>query len=128
MPDSPQVSVAARLKNVRIDSAAIVAHQQTQLAWRIFELDFDMLRARVAECVDQCLSANPIHIVAEQRVQGPSRSVNNDSKSDFLADLSVCGKFLLHQRERLFEIERWAARRAQSSQGIPAFINHLPHQ
>ena len=63
--------VAARLQYMRFDSAAIVAHQNTQTARRIFQFDFDVLRPRMAKCVDQRLSADPIHVVTEQRVQGP---------------------------------------------------------
>src|SRR6266403_1820993 len=44
-------SAAPSKQHLRVDSAAVVAHQHAQVARCIFELDFDVTRVSVSECI-----------------------------------------------------------------------------
>src|SRR5580693_272729 len=55
-------------------------------------------------------------------------AVDNHTKLDVRARVLTADHFLLDPRESLFQVERGTTRRAQSSNGVPAFFNHLPHQ
>ena len=69
MPGMPPMAVAARsVARRRIDAAAVVAHEQPQLARAVFELDLDAAWRRMAERVDERLAADAIHLVADRRV------------------------------------------------------------
>jgi hypothetical protein len=68
--ESP-VSVPAGLEYVRVDSAAIVAHQEAKLIGAILQLDVDVTRPRMAKSVDQRLPANPVHLIARGKRRLP---------------------------------------------------------
>ena len=62
------VPLAARLQQLRIDAASVVADQDSQLAGGVFEL-ISMLFARgMPECVDQSFAADAINLVAQDWV------------------------------------------------------------
>ena len=83
------VSIAPRSQYLRVDPATIVAHQNTQLAGRILQFDLDLLRPRMAKCIDQRFPADSVHFVPEQRAQGPPLTVDNDAKVDVVAACSA---------------------------------------
>src|SRR5262249_5448956 len=111
--ESP-VSLAAGLHHFRIDSTAVVTHNDAQLIRKILDLDRNVLGAGVTKGVEQRLPANPVDLVAQQRVERPPPPFYDYSKTDFLAVLPMCGTFLLHRCERFFQIQRLAIRRTQA--------------
>ena len=65
-PASPQ--------HLRIDPAAVVAHQDPQLIRSILELRLDMLRSGVSKSVNDSLAANPIDLIADDEAATPISS------------------------------------------------------
>jgi hypothetical protein len=94
-PRKPPVAVAARLYDLRVDSTPVIPDQHSQVSRRIFELHYDMFRMGVAEGVNESFPADSVHLVPEQRVQGPLLPVHDDAKSDILARRALRDKLLL---------------------------------
>jgi len=77
---------APRLQHLGIDALAVVAHQEPEVARRVFEFHLNTRRARVAKCIDECLPADPVHFIAQDRVQRTRLSIHNDSIANVLLD------------------------------------------
>ena len=86
MPGSPQCPSRPECSSLRIDSASVVADQDSQLPVTVFEFDFDALRARMPEGIDQSFPADPVDLVAQHRMQRPWLAVHDHAKSDIVVD------------------------------------------
>ena len=74
--------------------------------------------------VHQRLATDAIDLVADERVEGPGRTLDDDAKADLFLDPEL----LLHPAERLLEVVATTRRRAQTSHGVPALVDDLAHQ
>ena len=62
------MSLASRTQHLRIDPATVVADDHPETLGGILKLDFDAAGSGVAECIHQCFPADPIDLVANERV------------------------------------------------------------
>ena len=122
MPGRPQWPSRPALQDVRVDTAAVVAYQHTQVPRTVFELDFDSLRARMPERVDQGLASDAIHLVANQRMNRADAALDGHLEIRAVTR----GIFLPHQAEGLLQIV--AALGAQPADRDTAFVADAAHQ
>jgi hypothetical protein len=61
------VPVAPRADDLRVDAAAIVAYQKSQVARRVLDFDFDLAPPGVAEGVYHRFAADPVYFLADRR-------------------------------------------------------------
>src|ERR1700722_1532669 len=118
------MTFASRQKHLRIYAAVIVAHQYAQLPGSVFQLDFDALRARMPEGVDQSFPADAVDLVTQNRMQWARLAVQDYAKSDVFLD----SQLLLDARKCLSQIQIAAVAGAQPLYRIAAFFDYLVHQ
>ena len=53
------------MQQLRIDAAAVIAHQDAQVVERVFHLKLDAFRPGMTECVDQCFPPDAVDFVAQ---------------------------------------------------------------
>src|SRR5688572_23704368 len=116
------MAIAPGVQNVRVDTAAVIADQNTQVPRTVFELHFDPLRARMPEGVDQSLTSDAIHLVANERMNRADVSLDGHLEIRAVAR----GVFLLHQTEGLLQVV--AALDAQPANRDPALVADAIHQ
>lgn len=58
--------VAPGAQNLGVDSAAVVAHENPQVARRILKLHFNGAGVRVAECIRERFMANKINLITDR--------------------------------------------------------------
>ena len=114
--------IAPGVQDLLVDPAAIVADQHAQVPRTVFELDFDSVRARVTERVDQRLASDAIDLIADQRMNRADASFDGHLEIRAVAR----GVFLLHQHEGLLQVV--AALGAQSADRDAAFVADAAHQ
>src|SRR4029453_4017685 len=119
-PGDAPVPVAARQHHLRIDTAAVVAHQHAELPRAVFELDFDVRRSRMAEGVDTAPPADSLDFVADDWLQR-SRPAFDDHAVGGGADAHL----LLDAGERLLPVLRRGALRPPAAGGGACLI--APH-
>src|SRR5215469_655045 len=117
------MSFASIVEHPRIHSASVVANPHLQVLIGILEFAFDSLRPGMAECVEQCLSSNPVDLLLDQRAERLLRSRDSDAKINILPT----SKLLLNSCQRLHEIRGARLRRAQSFNSTSALLNPSTH-
>jgi hypothetical protein len=120
--------IPPRVQNARVNPTTIVPHQNAEPLGRIFDFHLDGLSVCMAERIHQRFPPNSIHLVPKYRVQGLSLTFNNYTKVDFVTSMLPGNKLLLDTRKGVFEIERVTLRRPQAANGVPSFLDRLPHQ
>src|SRR6185295_20103004 len=78
--DAP-VAGGSGARNVRVDTAAVVANEEPQLARRVFDFDLDRLGARVTERVQQSLAPDPVHFIPHRGIELPGAAFYDDTIS-----------------------------------------------
>src|SRR5262249_13903547 len=58
-----EVSVAAGLQHLFVDTTAIIANHDPHLSGSVFELDCNSRRAGMTKCIQQCLASNAVNVV-----------------------------------------------------------------
>jgi hypothetical protein len=61
------VPVATRAEDLRVDAAAIIAHEDSQVTGRTLDFDFDLASPGVAESVYRSFAADPVYFLADRR-------------------------------------------------------------
>ena len=61
----PPVSVATGFERLWIYSATVVTHQEAQLTRRVLDLNLNAFCLRVAECLGQRFSTNPVNFISK---------------------------------------------------------------
>ena len=90
------------------------------------KLDLDVPAAGMAKGVDQGFAADPVHLVADHRVQRPGLAFDDDA----IVGVGVLPgrELLVNSREGLLEIVRGAARRSQPADGVAPLLDDPSHQ
>src|SRR5579871_4356294 len=116
----PPVSVLSGAQDVFIDPAAVVPDGQTQIARAVSDLHFDLGRGGMPKRIAQSLSADAIHLVARERVQGPCWSLH------YNPEFHAAGRALVvNSRKSALQIIRANRGISQPSYGAPAVVGHL---
>ena len=120
MPFAPGV------QNIRIDAAAIVSYQHTQVPRAVFEPDFDARRARVTKRVDQRLAPDAIHLVANQRMNRAHAAFDFVLKSAPEAHLWFLHAALEKQQEARVVRGSWGGAGALTCPLSALVLGHAP--
>jgi hypothetical protein len=74
------VAFAAGLEDVVVNAATVVADEDAQLSWGVFEFDFDTAGAGVPEGIQESLAADGIDFVANGWMQRLRVAFHDDVK------------------------------------------------
>ena len=85
------MSLPAGSQDVGLDPATVVADQKLKSSHTVFQLDFDVMRPRVAKCVGQRLSSDTVDLVAKHRTKGSPLAFRDDSQISSLAGVLGVG-------------------------------------
>ena len=111
------------VEDLRINSGSVVANPYLQIVIGVLEFALDSLRPGMAECVEQCLSSNPVSLLLNQWAQRLLLSRDSDSKINILSNW----KFLLNSPQRNRQIHRARIRRAQPLDCASALVDPSAH-
>ena len=85
------MAIPSGLQNSRVDSVAIVLHDDAQSTRGVIDIYFDLRRAGMAEGVYNRFAADPVHLVFQEGMQRAWHSVHNYAEPGVL----VSGQLLL---------------------------------
>src|ERR1700761_9542004 len=75
----PPMSFAARLEHLRVNSTAIVAHQDSEILACVFYFDFHSVRFGMQEGIYDGLEADTVDLVLNQRAYRTRRALGDDA-------------------------------------------------
>src|ERR1700730_2258844 len=116
--------LATGFQHLRIDPTAIVAHHDPKIPACILYLYFYSIRSSVQKCIDEGLTTDAVHLVADCRSQRASDAMSNDA----VANLFVDGEFLPHARECQLEVAAVVIRGSQTPECVSTLLRDPPHQ
>src|ERR1700677_2130111 len=118
--------VTAVLKNFRVDSFSVVANPQPEFLPVVPDFHFDVLRARVEECVAQSLDRDSVDFVADDRSQASRRALDVDMNIRTCRLAMMCGELVAEPANGCFQVRTLMAHRAQTLDGIAALGDRMP--
>ena len=74
------MSIAARAQNLGVDSTAVVAYENAQVARGVLKLQLDVTGVSMAECIYQRFAANKIDFITDGGAQWSRRALNDNAK------------------------------------------------
>jgi hypothetical protein len=122
------MSILACVYDVWVDAAAVIGYQEAKITGAVLQFDLNMVGVRMAEGIGQCLPANAVNLVAKQRIERFLPAFYNQAEFDWPFVRTLVAKLLLDLGERILQIQRDSARRAEPAQSAPALLDHLTHQ
>src|SRR5215470_11361035 len=112
------------MQNMQIDSAAIVAYDNTKFVSAIFKLHHNSFRFRMPKCIRHRFSANAVNLIAYDRMQKPRAPFHDNTK----IGLRLNSEVLWETTEGFVKILRTVVGETQAANGIAAIFNHESHQ
>src|SRR5580692_869406 len=86
------VPFASRLQYLRVDTAAVVTHQNAKAGGGVFQLHFDVFRVRMPKSIHQGFAADAVHFVTQHGMQRLRFALNDDTKSN-AGDVDLVANF-----------------------------------
>src|SRR5215469_13479887 len=117
------MSFASFVKHLRIDSDSVVTHSHFQAFIGVFEFKFDSFCIRVAKCIEQRLSSNPIHLLLDRWIQRLLPSRDTDAKINIWLNREL----LLNAGQGYNQIHGARIRRTESLNRTSAFVDPSIH-
>src|SRR5688572_3570603 len=115
--------MAAGGEDFGVDTTAVIANKNAQVTRGIVEFDFDFLGARMKERIHQCLPADAVSLITNDRVQRARTAFDNDLESNVIGN----GHFLLDSRESLLEILTRPLKGSQALDGVATLLRDFGH-
>src|ERR1700739_1411827 len=88
--ESP-VCLPPETKQLRLDPATVVADRNPQPVCGVFELHLDAARAGMPEGIDKRLPSDAVNLIANNRLQGVRRALDNDSIRRLVVEAELLG-------------------------------------
>jgi hypothetical protein len=107
-----------------INASAVVANDNAQLAWQVFNFRFDPAGCGVPQRIQERFSRNPINLLLNCGYQGPSLAKDDNTQAGPAASREV----VVGIAQRFLEAAVRQRRRAQAQQSGSPFVEALAYQ
>ena len=120
------MSVAAVMKNLRVDSFSVVADAQPKFAGVVPDLHFEALRACVDECVAHSLDRDGADFVADDRSQTSGCALYVDMEIGRRRLVTMRGEFAAELGDACLQVPTLIVGGPQTLDGIAALGDRSP--
>ena len=126
-PDKSPMAFASGTHDLGIDTDAVVAEEDVEVAGSVLNLDLDACGAGMKECVDDGLAADAADLVENDGMKNAGLSLHNDAEG-WVGCVGLRRQVLRNPGVELFEGESATAVGAQAAKGVAAFLVNLLHE
>src|SRR6266516_6603085 len=123
-PFQSTVSSAIRAHHLWVNAAPAIPYKKAKFLVLVVEFDFDILRPRVPNSVDQRLPADAIHSITKDRVLRACLTADDQTIPSVIGQV----QFIANSRKRLLQISSRVRRGAHAADRVASFVDHSSHQ